>query len=112
MDEVKLWREDGRPMCSIECLIRHHSPDGIEWGYAGSGPADLAINILHHFNVLPEDLLTVKVWDGSYISTLTERLHQRFKNDVIAKIPESGARIPVPYIEGWIRGATEVLKDD
>jgi len=36
----------------VECLIRplkhyiRHSPTGFEWGYAGSGPADLALSIL------------------------------------------------------------------
>lgn len=26
--------------------IRNHSPDGFEWGYSGSGPAQLALAIL------------------------------------------------------------------
>src|SRR5690554_605825 len=25
---------------------KHHSPSGMAWGYGGSGPADLALNIL------------------------------------------------------------------
>lgn len=32
--------------------IRHvvrHSPDGLSWGYGGSGPADCALSILHDF---------------------------------------------------------------
>jgi len=39
----------------MECLIRplkhyiRHSPTGFEWGYAGSGPADLALSILWNF---------------------------------------------------------------
>ena len=112
MDSIKLWRdEDGRARCSIDCPIRHHSPDGIEWGYNGSGPADLAINILHHFIVTPEEMLTVKMWDGSRISNLTERLHQRFKDDVIARVPDLGCTFPEAYLRGWIRGATEVLED-
>lgn len=28
--------------------IRNHSPDGFEWGYSGSGPAQLALAILLH----------------------------------------------------------------
>lgn len=31
-----------RPLRHIE----RHSPDGFEWGYGGSGPADLALSIL------------------------------------------------------------------
>lgn len=26
--------------------VVYHSPDGFEWGYAGSGPSDLALSIL------------------------------------------------------------------
>jgi hypothetical protein len=33
---------DGKP---LEHIVRH-SPDGFEWGYGGSGPADLALSIL------------------------------------------------------------------
>ncbi|MBI5598408.1 MAG: hypothetical protein HY890_01570 [Deltaproteobacteria bacterium] len=28
--------------------LRYHSPDGFNWGYAGSGPAQLALAILLH----------------------------------------------------------------
>jgi hypothetical protein len=107
MDDVRLWREDGRPMCSIECSIRHHSPDGIEWGYAGSGPADLALNILDWI-MMPQDM-TVELWDGNRTSVLVERLHERFKREVIAKIPKEGTSIPALFIKGWIEGATEKL---
>lgn len=43
--ERAAWVDDrGRrvPLCHI---VRH-SPTGIEWGYGGSGPADLALSIL------------------------------------------------------------------
>ncbi len=112
MRPVRLWREDGKPMCDISTPIRHHSPDGIEWGYGGSGPADLALNILDWFILLPsgdEGYRPVVLWDGNRTSVLAERLHQRFKTEVIAKIPKEGATINGAYIAGWIAGATEVL---
>ena len=31
---------------NVPHLVVHHSPTGYEWGYGGSGPADLALNIL------------------------------------------------------------------
>ena len=37
---------DGKAHVNIPQRIRYHSPSGIEWGYGGSGPADLALNIL------------------------------------------------------------------
>lgn len=30
---------------NVPHLVAHHSPSGFEWGYGGSGPADLALNI-------------------------------------------------------------------
>jgi hypothetical protein len=38
---------DGKPLSpKLSQLIRNHSPDGFNWGYAGSGPAQLALAIL------------------------------------------------------------------
>src|SRR5436189_1289500 len=48
-----------------------HSPDGLNWGYAGRGPADTALSILHHAT---GDLDTA------------DALHQQFKRDVIATL--------------------------
>lgn len=54
-------------------ILFNHSPDGFEWGYGGSGPAQLALAILLDFL-------------GDAISAL--RLHQAFKANVIAALPE------------------------
>lgn len=40
---------DGKPL-PPRLDLRNHSPTGFEWGYSGSGPAQLALAILaHHF---------------------------------------------------------------
>jgi len=50
----------------------NHSPTGFEWGYAGSGPAQLALAILaDHCGKTDEAL----------------NLYQRFKWSVIAELP-------------------------
>lgn len=50
--------------------VRNHSPDGFEWGYGGSGPAQLALAIL--CDLIGEE-------------QATERgLYQKFKANVIA----------------------------
>ena len=64
-----------------------HSPDGYEWGYGGSGPADFALNVLLHYRV-PFDL--------------ADRLHQPFKEKFIASLPAEGGRIPGEAIREWI----------
>ena len=64
-----------------------HSPTGLEWGYGGSGPADMAYNILFLTEVKDEDIT---------------RLYQKFKWEIIATIPkEGGILYPLDVIE-WI----------
>jgi hypothetical protein len=53
--------------------LHNHSPDGFEWGYPGSGPAQLALAILADH--LGDDDQAIN-------------LHQRFKWAVVAKLPE------------------------
>ena len=50
----------------------NHSPYGFEWGYAGSGPAQLALAILADHCANSEEALN---------------LYQRFKWEVIAELP-------------------------
>jgi hypothetical protein len=71
-----------------------HSPTGMEWGYAGSGPADLALNVLA---LLVDDR---EAW----------RLHQDFKADVVARMPEAGGEILMRSVEEWLgaRWTTEL----
>jgi len=41
--------------------IRNHSPAGFEWGYCGSGPAQLALAlVVHHVKHHPEDLVRLR----------------------------------------------------
>lgn len=60
------------PLVNIPHKLVVHSPDGFEWGYAGSGPAELALNILALFVAPPE------AW----------RLRHTFKNAVIARLEQ------------------------
>jgi len=53
--------------------IWNHSPDGFNWGYGGSGPAQLALAILLEF----------------YDSNYAVRRHQDFKWKYIANLPSS-----------------------
>lgn len=46
-DDEVTWAVDGEPVpLGPSLAIRDHSPDGFEWGYAGSGPAQSALAIL------------------------------------------------------------------
>jgi hypothetical protein len=92
---VRLCRHEGRPVVNLEQTLVLHSPTGFEWGYAGSGPADLALNILLRFVDRPR----------------AEELHQAFKERFLAPLPEAGGIIARELIEEWIdkEGKAEVL---
>lgn len=71
----------------IRLDIRRHSPTGPEWGYSGSGPAQLALALL-------ADVL------GDHDA---ERLYQRFKFERVAGFPREGFAITAEAIEEWAR---------
>lgn len=70
------------PVVTVDCEpldlrleLRNHSPTGFDWGYCGSGPAQLALAILAHHCDSDEEAL---------------ELYQRFKWAVIAALPRIG----------------------
>lgn len=77
-----------------EQILKHvvrHSPTGFEWGYGGSGPADLALSILsdfaHRTNLVNKQFV--------------ERYYQSFKWDFVA-IAHDKLRIISNDIIEWI----------
>ena len=96
-------KETGDVMTNVPRLVIHHSPDGFEYGYDGSGPADLALNILEwRMRERNYDGPTMKVWKGECFR-LAFRLHQDFKRHFIATIPRNGdAYMHVDVIDNWI----------
>lgn len=84
---------DGR---ELEQKYVLHSPDGLEFGYPGSGPADCALNILA-LVVSPREAY---------------RLHQSFKFDVFLKIPRSGGTLQLELVREWVRQKYEEEAND
>ena len=62
----------------------NHSPTGFEWGYGGSGPAQLALALLADH--LGDDQQAVN-------------LHQDFKRVVVAGLPHQGWRLTSEQIQ-------------
>lgn len=69
----------------------NHSPDGFQWGYGGSGPAQLALAIL--LEVTGDKELSVK-------------LHQEFKWDKIAGLNDRFI-LTERKIQEWLKPRTE-----
>lgn len=70
--------------------ITYHSPTGFEWGYGGSGPADLSLN-LAELVVQKAALVTAP---GPHSSQLAWNAKQTVKNLLVANVPEPGGFIP------------------
>lgn len=66
--------------------VWNHSPTGFNWGYAGSGPAQLALAILLAAGVDEERAI---------------RLHQHFKAEHIATLPQGAAFVMRLDVEAW-----------
>jgi len=78
--ETREVRVDGKPLEPGPSLgIWNHSPTGFSWGYEGSGPAQLALAIL---------LLVTN-------EPTAVRLHQDFKREVIARLPQADFEIRI-----------------
>ena len=80
-----------RPDRSLKLL--EHSRDGFEWGYAGSGPAQLALAILLDYMACPQIAL---------------RFHQEFKSRFIAQLPQRRWEIQGAQIRDFV--ASELAK--
>ena len=73
------------------------------WGYAGSGPADLALNVLAAYCPFSAGGKTVKLWDGHLVSDWAERYHHAFNRDFLESLPEEGGVITEAEIRSWLR---------
>lgn len=124
--------QDGRVRTNVRHL-RYHSPDGFEIGYGGSGPADLALSVLHAllppitekeeeaqydldgaaFDAVIDDMAR---WaeriglDRVRVNRLALRLHQQFKQDFIARMPPEGGHVPLQVILDWIEAQKKTLE--
>lgn len=102
--------DDGRLACNIPQIYKHHSPTGYECGYGGSGPADLALNVMAIFCPLGRTHNTyeeaqegeVKLWDGTLVSQRAWDLHQNFKWQHIANMDRKGGTISAETIRKFI----------
>lgn len=84
--------------------VVNHSPDGFNWGYGGSGPAQLALAILmdHYRQFLPAN---------SGIELAVQH-HQSFKFAFIATLPDEGGKITSQEIEDWLSQPEQKQRTD
>ncbi len=101
MDIIVERRADGLHF-NIFQVFKHHSPTGFEIAFAGSGPADFALNIMVLFTNYLNEPRDVQLWDGKKISRIAWGLHQRFKFQFIATMDRDGGTIKGDDIRRWV----------
>jgi hypothetical protein len=75
---------DGEPLDARYDLLSA-SPSGFEWGYGGSGPAQLAIAILAH----------------TYGEGFACEYYQQFNREVVSELPEKGWTLTKRDLDAW-----------
>jgi len=115
-DALPAWNPNGggltcrrirsHALVNVPCGIVHHSPDGPEWGYQGSGPAELALNICHA--VWParcDGQPASRLWAGS-TSFIAWAVHQSLKRKWIAALPYEGGEVHGRPLRLWMLEAS------
>lgn len=77
--------------------LRHlvlHSPSGLEWGYTGSGPADLALSLLAD---------AVDLDEGAALEGEPRRAHAAFKRQIVSQLPHHGWTLRREEILEWLQ---------
>jgi hypothetical protein len=83
---VVVWQGDQPVPLLARLDLRSHSPTGFEWGYGGSGPAQLALAILA---------------DATGDDELSLQLYQKFKRDVVARLGRGSWFMHSQYVRDW-----------
>jgi len=98
--------EEGHESYRLRHLIVH-SPTGMSHGYHGSGPADLALAILADYLGETTAIPAHERYDHAIAGVIHETgawlLHQEFKRDVVAPLPQSqGFTIDGATVAAWL----------
>jgi len=107
-DGIIITRMNGKVATNVPHLMVHHSLTGFEFGYGGSGPADLALNCVEIIlNRMAYQGKRIKCHDGNCWD-LAWTFHQDFKRTFIATLDhDAGGVIPYEVAEQWVIDAME-----
>lgn len=75
----RVWLDGKELLPTKSQQVFNHSPDGFNWGFHGSGPAQLALAVL--LELMPKD-------DAVH-------LYQTFKRDFIANLPQADFEVSI-----------------
>lgn len=93
----------GGVVTNVPHLVVHHSTTGYEFGYSGSGPADLALNACQlYLNIIGYEGIKTKCFDG-HCWKLAYMLHKSFKDSFVANVHRWGDTIPFGKLDAWFK---------
>ncbi|MEO1076051.1 MAG: DUF6166 domain-containing protein [Bacteroidota bacterium] len=92
-EDIRLWRGPGGTAHATVPHVVTYSPTGLEWGYIGGGPGDLAVSILTY--VAGEE-------------AAAQHAHV-FTHDIVARIPREGGVLRAAAVEAWLLARTTDL---
>lgn len=85
---VQVWQSEHTKSLAPRLDLRDHSPTGLEWGYQGSGPAQLALALLA---------------DATGNDVYACDRYQDFKRDIVANwAQDRGWAITLAQILEWV----------
>lgn len=104
MESENIVLESGNVVQGVPRHCICHSPDGFSWGYGGSGPADLALNILEEYFVRngAKGLRVLTGYRRHKCFDIAFRLHQKFKEDFLLAMPQEGGIITWEEVHKWV----------
>lgn len=103
--EVQTVHTDGSIITLPLTHRKYHSPTGFEWGYCGSGPADLALAIM--LDYFSEEPTEQEIKDGAVLAAV---VYKQFKNEFVAGFPKNGFRLEHNDIEIWLAKQPDVME--
>lgn len=100
---VYLYRDENNVHhTNVPHVCTQHSPAGYSWGYGGSGPSDLALNLcelgLKEIGYVGPRM---KCWDGECYE-MAYLMHQEFKWKYIAPLDKNLAQLPFSLVTEFV----------
>lgn len=106
--------DSDRVATNVPHRVTMHSPSGYEFGYGGSGPADLALNTVEHLiqHLAAKNEIEAPTRyksaddtpqiDTGRVSEAALSMYQQFKSDFIARARRDGDTVPYEPMREWV----------
>jgi hypothetical protein len=102
---VEVIENNRRRALPLRLDLYNHSPTGFEWGYSGSGPAQLALALLADVLEVPPQ--RTRWFEPDSSAQRAVRLHQEFKRVIVGYLPREDWLLNESDIRDFIAGVRQ-----